>query len=80
MLPEVVKDNDSFKLVLSLDKPCPSLLLLFSDVEVINTEEDQEMENTKQVSFLLRNKEVVSVLVSKDDMKVRIQANTASAI
>ena len=47
MLPEVVKDNDSFKLVLSLDKPCPSLLLLFSDIEIINLEDEGEMENTK---------------------------------
>ena len=54
--------------------------MLFSDIEVLNAGEEDEMENTKQVSFLLRNKEIVSVLVSKDDMKVRIQANSASAI
>ena len=38
------------------------------------------MSNTKQVTFILRNQETVSVLVSKDDLKVRFQANVASAI
>ena len=71
---DLIKDNDNFKLVLSLDSPCPSLLELFSDVE-LQTPELGEITNTKQVTFILRNEENVSVLVSKDDLKVRFQAN-----
>jgi len=33
------------------------------------------MTNTKQVTLVLRNEETVSILVSKDDLKVRFQAN-----
>jgi len=36
---------------------------------------EQEMNNTKQVTLVLRNEETVSILVSKDDLKVRFQAN-----
>ena len=36
---------------------------------------EQEMTNTKQVTLVLRNEETVSILVSKDDLKVRFQAN-----
>ena len=75
----MIKDNDNFKLVLSLDGPCPSLLELFSDVELTMPEAGQ-LTNTKQVTFILRNQETVSLLVSKDDLKVRFQANVASAI
>ena len=39
-IPEVIKDNDNFKLVLSLDAPCPSLLELFNDVELAQTDEE----------------------------------------
>ena len=52
LLPEVIKDNDKFKLVLSLDAPCPSLLLLYSDVSA--TTEEAQLSNSKQVSFLMR--------------------------
>lgn len=77
--PELIKDNDNFKLVLGLDGPCPSLLQLFSDVELIMPDQGQ-LTNTKQVTFILRNQETVSLLVSKDDLKIRFQANVASAI
>ena len=74
---EVIKDNDNFKLVLNLTAPCPSLLEMFSDVDAIDAE---EMANTKQLTFVLRNQETVSLLVSKDELKVRFQANSASAL
>ena len=32
LLPDVIKDNDNFKLVLNLGGPCPSLFSLFKDV------------------------------------------------
>lgn len=32
-LPDVIKDNDNYKLVLNLSGPCPSLLQLLKDVE-----------------------------------------------
>ena len=38
------------------------------------------MTNPKQMTFVLRNQETVSVLISKDDLKVRFQANVASAL
>ena len=69
-LPELIKDNDNFKLVLVLSGPCPSLLQLFSDVELSMPDQDP-LTNTKQVTFILHNHETVSVLVSKDDLKVR---------
>ena len=69
MQPEVVKDNDNFKLVLQLTGPCPSLLELFRDVQ---RTEEVEMTNPKQMTFVLRNQETVSVLISKDDLKVRL--------
>lgn len=43
--PEVVKDNDNFKLVLNLTGPCPSLLDLFNDVD--QTEGDEGSINAK---------------------------------
>ena len=66
----MIKDNDNFKLVLALDGPCPSLLQLFSDVELMVSEQAQ-MTNPKQVTFVLRNQETISLLVSKDDLKLR---------
>jgi len=38
------------------------------------------MTNAKQMTFVLRNQETVSLLVSKDDAKLRFQANSASAL
>ena len=58
--------------MLNLTGPCPSLLDLFSDVDQV---EQSEMVNTKPLTFVLRNRETVSLLVSKDDLKVRFQAN-----
>lgn len=66
--PEVIKDNDNFKLVLSLSDGCPSLLILFGDVTATD---NSQLANTKQVTFILRNQETVSILVSKDDLKLR---------
>lgn len=71
LLPEVKKDNDTFKLLFLLDKPAPSLLELFKDVVDGQPEIAAELDNPKQVTFECRNKVTVSVLVSKDDMKIR---------
>ena len=62
-----------------LDKAAPSLLDLYSDV-VESREIGEPLTNTKQVTFELRSGHTVSVLVSKDDMKIRFQSNNPSAL
>ena len=46
----------------------------------ISTTDNSQLANAKQVSFILRNMETVSLLISKDDLKIRFQANSASAM
>ena len=80
LLPEVQKGNDTFKLLFLLDTPAPSLLDLFKDVVDGQPELASELTNTKQVTFEMRNKCPVSILVSKDDLKLRFQSTSASAL
>ena len=40
----------------------------------------EPLTNTKQVTLELRSGLTVSVLVSKDDLKIRFQSNSASAL
>lgn len=53
--PEVIKDNDSFKVVLQLSHACPSLLDLFRDVVQACPDVANMLTNAKQLSFVLRN-------------------------
>ena len=71
MLSEVIKDNDTYKLMFLLDKAAPSLYDLFKDIVDLRPEIEDELLNPKQITFELRNRITVSILISKDDVKIR---------
>lgn len=58
MLPDVIKDNDAFKLNIGLDKVSPSMLSLFSDVN------PKGFGKKFQITFSLNDGSPVSVKVS----------------
>lgn len=65
------KDANDFKLNLVLNKPTSSAVSLFEDV--VESLQAREMcTNKKQISFVYHNQTPVSLLVSKDDLKIRI--------
>ena len=80
ILPEVDLENKQFDIKFGLDKPCVSLLDLFSDL--INDLEEMQVapENPKQITFQLRNEQTVTMCVSKDSLKIKFQSNCASAL
>ena len=79
ILDDVEKENAAAKLLILLDKPALSLLDLFHDL-VESREMGEPLTNTKQVTIATRSGHTVSVLVSKDDLKIRFQSNDASAL
>eukprot|EP00347_Sterkiella_histriomuscorum_P008020 403346677 len=67
------KEASDFKLNLVLNKPTSSAVSLFEDV-VESLQARELCTNKKQITFLYHNIVPVSLLVSKDDLKIRIQS------
>jgi len=60
---------------LILNQPCPSLSSIFEDV-IDNQGARQFCQNKKQIGFLTHTQEGITMLISKDDLKIRIQSNS----
>lgn len=68
-----MKSEVDFKVNFILNKAAPSVLSLFE--EVIESLQAREVSsNKKQMTFVYHNQVPVSVLISKDDVKIRIQS------
>lgn len=71
--------EEGFKLNLVLNRATPSVLSLFEDaVESLNAR--QFCQNKKQLTFTYHNQTPVSLLISKDDLKIRLQSATLSSL
>lgn len=73
------KDPNDMKINLILTKTAPSAVSLFEDVVECLQARDL-CTNKKQMCFIYHNKQIVSLLVSKDDLKIRIQSQNFSSL
>lgn len=77
--PGAAKESSDVKINLILNKKAPSAVSLFEDV--IESLQARELcTNKKQVSFIYHNQMPVSLLISKDDIKIRLQSPEFNAI
>lgn len=79
ILPDIVRENDSAKVMISLDKQAPSLLSVFRDV-IESQHLTNRLQNTRMLTFLLHNHAPVSILVSKDDVRIRFQSTDFASL
>ena len=76
---QIPKDQNDFKINLVLTKNAPSAVSLFEDV--VECLQARELcTNKKQMFFHYHNQQSVSFLISKDDLKVRIQSTHFSSL
>ena len=71
LMPETIKDNDNAKVILQVDRPVPSLLRCFKDL-IEPSGFSEMLTDKRKLSFQLHNGQPVSLLVAKDDLKIRV--------
>ena len=62
-----------------MNKTVPSINSLFEDV-IESLQAREQCTNKKQITFIYHNQTPVSILISKDDLKVRLQSPDFSSI
>lgn len=75
----LIKDMSLVKLNFVLNQACPSLTSIFEDI-IDNLGARQHCQNKKQIGFLTHTGEGVLILISKDDLKIRLQTNNLAAL
>lgn len=71
MNPEIEKGNEKFKIQISLDKQAPGLPSLFPEITA-SLQGEELTKCRRQLTLRNHSGELISMLTSKDEMKIRL--------
>lgn len=79
LLPEGIKNEDNFKTQLNLDKKGPSCYEIFKDF-FDQQQLPSALQKSKTYTFKLHNQSKTTVMMSKDDLKYRVQSENPNSL
>ena len=79
LLPEGIKNEDSYKTQLSIDRPGPQCAELFKEFFDLYSL-PSSLSKSKTYTFRLHNKSTATIMMSKDDLKYRVQSDSPNSL